>query len=133
MWFSLAVVAVFCVQITVYYLLSCITLTMFLVFPLIFNKQRFHASIEQTKSISEYSQGFLHKLLQESKILEDHVTTVNDFKMKSIDEFQKAYEVRCIQFLLEDYIFKVSDKCSLMFFRSSQSHMQRILLLVLLI
>ncbi|KAH7512183.1 hypothetical protein FEM48_Zijuj12G0063400 [Ziziphus jujuba var. spinosa] len=55
-------------------------------------RQRFHASIEQTKSISEYSQGFLHKLLQESKILEDHVTTVNDFKMKSIDEFQKAYE-----------------------------------------
>ncbi|KAF3441637.1 hypothetical protein FNV43_RR15552 [Rhamnella rubrinervis] len=55
-------------------------------------RQRFHASIEQTKDISEYSQGFLNKLLEESKKLEDHVTVVNDLKMKSIADFQKAYE-----------------------------------------
>ncbi|PRQ43996.1 putative plus-end-directed kinesin ATPase [Rosa chinensis] len=55
-------------------------------------KQKFHSSINQTKEISEYSQGFLHKLMEESKRLEDHVTNANDIKMKSISEFQKAYE-----------------------------------------
>ncbi|KAK9921316.1 hypothetical protein M0R45_029829 [Rubus argutus] len=55
-------------------------------------KQKFYSSIEQTKEISEYSQGFLHKLMEESKSLEDHVTNANDIKMKSIAEFQKAYE-----------------------------------------
>lgn len=62
--------------------------------------QRFDASVEQTKDISEYSQGFLHKLLEESKRLEDHVNVVNDLKMKSIADFQKAYEVRCMNFLV---------------------------------
>ncbi|CAL9025903.1 unnamed protein product, partial [Prunus brigantina] len=55
-------------------------------------KQRFHSSIKQTMDISEYSQGFLHKLLEESKRLEDHVTQTSDIKMNSIAEFQKAYE-----------------------------------------
>lgn len=55
-------------------------------------KQKFDSSSEQTKEISEYSQGFLHKLMEESKRLEDHVTNANDIKMKSISEFQKAYE-----------------------------------------
>lgn len=31
--------------------------------------------------------------MEESKRLEDHVTNANDIKMKSIAEFQKAYEV----------------------------------------
>ncbi|XP_021819900.1 kinesin-like protein KIN-5C [Prunus avium] len=55
-------------------------------------KQRFHSSIKQTKDISEYSQGFLHKLLEESKRFEDHVVQTSDIKMNSIAEFQKAYE-----------------------------------------
>ncbi|KAM2893222.1 hypothetical protein FF1_008605 [Malus domestica] len=55
-------------------------------------KQRFNSSIEQIKDISEYSQGFLHKLLEESKRLEDHVGQTNDIKLNSIAEFQKAYE-----------------------------------------
>ncbi|XP_004303542.1 PREDICTED: 125 kDa kinesin-related protein isoform X2 [Fragaria vesca subsp. vesca] len=55
-------------------------------------KQKFHDSINQTKEISEYSQGFLHKLMEESRRLEDHVTNANDIKMKSIAEFQKAYD-----------------------------------------
>ncbi|KAM2565365.1 hypothetical protein TB1_008008 [Malus domestica] len=55
-------------------------------------KQRFNLSIKQIKDISEYSQGFLHKLLEESKRLEDHVGQTNDIKLNSIAEFQKAYE-----------------------------------------
>ncbi|KAM1093466.1 hypothetical protein ACFX13_008711 [Malus domestica] len=55
-------------------------------------KQRFNSSIKQIKDISEYSQGFLHKLLEESKRLEDHVGQTNDIKLNSIAEFQKAYE-----------------------------------------
>ncbi|KAM2878321.1 hypothetical protein FF1_013940 [Malus domestica] len=55
-------------------------------------KQRFTSSIKQTQDISEYSQGFLHKLLEESKRLEDHVGQTNDITRNSIAEFQKAYE-----------------------------------------
>ncbi|TQE00172.1 hypothetical protein C1H46_014184 [Malus baccata] len=55
-------------------------------------KQRFNSSIKQTQDISEYSQGFLHKLLEESKRLEDHVGQTNDITLNSIAEFQKAYE-----------------------------------------
>ncbi|XP_050383598.1 kinesin-like protein KIN-5C isoform X2 [Argentina anserina] len=54
-------------------------------------KQKFQSSINHTKEISEYSQGFLHKLMEESRRLDDHVTSVNDIKMKSIADFQKAY------------------------------------------
>lgn len=43
--------------------------------------------------------------MEESKRLEDHVTNANDIKMKSIAEFQKAYEVslysHCTYFLLQ--------------------------------
>ncbi|GMN39448.1 hypothetical protein TIFTF001_008676 [Ficus carica] len=55
-------------------------------------RQRFNATAEQLKDISECSQGFLRKLFDERKKLESHVVEVNETKMKTIAEFQKAYE-----------------------------------------
>ncbi|XP_024019672.1 kinesin-like protein KIN-5C [Morus notabilis] len=55
-------------------------------------RQRFNATAEQLKDISEYSQGFLQGLYDERKKLESHVTEVNETKMKTIADFQKAFE-----------------------------------------
>ncbi|CAN4117318.1 unnamed protein product [Withania somnifera] len=43
-------------------------------------------------NISEIIQGFFNKLLDESKRLETHATTVDEIQTKSIAEFEKAYE-----------------------------------------
>ncbi|KAJ7971578.1 Kinesin-like protein [Quillaja saponaria] len=55
-------------------------------------RQRFNVSIEQTRDISEYTEGFVDKLLEESKRLENFVTQADELQKKSIAEFQKAYE-----------------------------------------
>ncbi|KAK1562399.1 hypothetical protein Q3G72_011209 [Acer saccharum] len=55
-------------------------------------RQRFHAAIEQTKDISEYTNGFLQKLKEESKSLENFAVKADDIQMNNIAEFQKAYE-----------------------------------------
>ncbi|XP_062112736.1 kinesin-like protein KIN-5C [Humulus lupulus] len=55
-------------------------------------RQRFNTSVDQIKDISEYSQGYLQKLFDERKRLESHVSAVSEIKMKTIAEFQKAYE-----------------------------------------
>ncbi|XP_034695034.1 kinesin-like protein KIN-5C [Vitis riparia] len=55
-------------------------------------RQRFHASMEKTRGISEFTHGFLHNLLEESRKLENHATIAEETQMKSIAEFQKAYE-----------------------------------------
>ncbi|KAI6674070.1 hypothetical protein NL676_001976 [Syzygium grande] len=55
-------------------------------------RQRFNVSIEHTKDISEYTNGFLGKLIEESKNLEGHAAHIEEIQMKSIAEFQKAYE-----------------------------------------
>ena len=55
--------------------------------------QRFHVSMEKTRGISEFTHGFLHNLLEESRKLENHATIAEETQMKSIAEFQKAYEV----------------------------------------
>ncbi|XP_057949192.1 kinesin-like protein KIN-5C [Malania oleifera] len=55
-------------------------------------RQRFHLSIEHTRDISKYTDGFLHKLLEESGRLESHAGEADQIQMNSIDEFQKAYE-----------------------------------------
>lgn len=62
--------------------------------PLCLIHQRFSVSIEHTKDISEYTNGFLGKLIEESKNLEGHAAHIEEIQMKSIAEFQKAYEVR---------------------------------------
>ncbi|KAG5584002.1 hypothetical protein H5410_044436 [Solanum commersonii] len=55
-------------------------------------RQRFDDSTEHLTNISEIIQGFFDKLLEESKRLERHSTTADEIQMKSIAEFEKAYE-----------------------------------------
>ncbi|KAJ8532694.1 hypothetical protein K7X08_015583 [Anisodus acutangulus] len=55
-------------------------------------RQRFNDSTEHLTNISEIIQGFFDKLLDESKRLERHATTVDEIQTKSIAEFEKAYE-----------------------------------------
>ncbi|XP_044489949.1 kinesin-like protein KIN-5C [Mangifera indica] len=55
-------------------------------------RQRFLATIEKTKDISEYSSGFIQKLLEESKSLENYAVQADEVQIKSIADFQKAYE-----------------------------------------
>ncbi|XP_021892543.1 kinesin-like protein KIN-5C [Carica papaya] len=57
-------------------------------------RQRFHASIEQTRCMSEYTNGYLHKLLEESKKLENHAAQANEIQMQSLADFQKSYEAQ---------------------------------------
>lgn len=58
-------------------------------------QQRFQVTIERTKDIAEYTNGFLQKLLEESKSLENYAVQADENQMKSIADFQKAYEVWC--------------------------------------
>ncbi|KAJ4705284.1 Kinesin-like protein [Melia azedarach] len=55
-------------------------------------RQRFHATVEQTKDISEYTNEFVQKLIEESKSLDNHVAQADETQMKGIADFQKAYE-----------------------------------------
>ncbi|KAK3043529.1 hypothetical protein RJ639_002108 [Escallonia herrerae] len=55
-------------------------------------RQRFTDSIEHTTNISDFVHGFLHKLIEESKELENHATQVDEIQTKCISDFQKAYE-----------------------------------------
>ncbi|KAI8562998.1 hypothetical protein RHMOL_Rhmol03G0079800 [Rhododendron molle] len=55
-------------------------------------RQRFNISIEHSKNMSEFTNGFLHKLMEESGKLQIHVTEIDDIQSRSIVEFQKAYE-----------------------------------------
>ncbi|XP_009768589.1 kinesin-like protein KIN-5C [Nicotiana sylvestris] len=55
-------------------------------------RQRFNDSTEHLTNISEIIQGFFDKLLDESKRLEKHATTVDEIQTKCIAEFEKAYE-----------------------------------------
>ncbi|GAV82946.1 Kinesin domain-containing protein [Cephalotus follicularis] len=55
-------------------------------------RQRFNASVELMKDISNYTDEFLKKLLEESRTLQTHATQTDEIQMKSIAEFKKAYE-----------------------------------------
>ncbi|XP_022744590.1 kinesin-like protein KIN-5C [Durio zibethinus] len=55
-------------------------------------RQRFHVSIEQTKDISDYTNGILDKLSEESVRVQDHAVQAEEVQMKNIASFQKAYE-----------------------------------------
>ncbi|MBA0793451.1 hypothetical protein Gohar_017855, partial [Gossypium harknessii] len=55
-------------------------------------RQRFHASIEQTKNISDYTNGILDKLSEESVKVQNHAVQADEVQMKSIASFQKVYE-----------------------------------------
>ncbi|KAJ6316430.1 hypothetical protein OIU78_019674 [Salix suchowensis] len=55
-------------------------------------RQRFHVSSEQRKEVSEYMNGFLDKILEQCKSLENHAVQADAVQMKNIADFQKAYE-----------------------------------------
>ncbi|XP_022887250.1 kinesin-like protein KIN-5C [Olea europaea var. sylvestris] len=55
-------------------------------------RQRFTSSTENLMNTSETIHEFLDKLLEESKSFERHATKVDEIQLKSIAEFQKAYE-----------------------------------------
>ncbi|XWS43400.1 hypothetical protein CRYUN_Cryun16bG0100200 [Craigia yunnanensis] len=55
-------------------------------------RQRFHVSIEKTKDISDYTNGILDKLSEESVRVQNHGVQADEVQMKSIACFQKAYE-----------------------------------------
>ncbi|KAJ6870879.1 kinesin-like protein KIN-5C [Populus alba x Populus x berolinensis] len=55
-------------------------------------RQRFHVSSEQREEVSEYMNGFLDKILEQCKNLENHAVQADAVQMKNIDDFQKAYE-----------------------------------------
>ena len=56
-------------------------------------KKRFNVSAEQIKDISECTQEFVDKLLEEAKRLENFASEADEMQTKSIAEFKKAYEV----------------------------------------
>ncbi|KAH0721720.1 hypothetical protein KY284_006750 [Solanum tuberosum] len=55
-------------------------------------RQKFHDSTEHLANISEIIQGFFDKLVEESKKLERHASTVDEIQTKCIAEFEAAYE-----------------------------------------
>ncbi|CAH9063690.1 unnamed protein product [Cuscuta europaea] len=54
--------------------------------------QRFNTSTQHLTKISEDIQGFLDKIMYKSKSLGDHATKFEDNQLKSIAEFQRAFE-----------------------------------------
>lgn len=95
-------------------------------FPIV---QRFNDSTEHLTNISAIIQRFFDKLLDESKRLEKHATTVDEIQTKSIAEFEKAYEVYLWNPMQND-VFPLSLMIEFVFFRSNQNQMQRSLLLM---
>ncbi|CAH9127774.1 unnamed protein product [Cuscuta epithymum] len=55
-------------------------------------RQRFNTSTQHLTKISEDIQGFLDKIKYKSKSLGDHATKFEDNQIKSIAEFQRAFE-----------------------------------------
>ncbi|XP_052172781.1 kinesin-like protein KIN-5C [Diospyros lotus] len=55
-------------------------------------RERFNVSIEHFRNISEFTDGFIHMLSEESKKLQSHATHVDEMQATRIKEFQKAYE-----------------------------------------
>ncbi|KAG5243976.1 kinesin-related protein [Salix suchowensis] len=55
-------------------------------------RQRFLVSSEKRKEVSEYMSGFLDKILEQCKSLENHAVQADAIQMKNITDFQEAYE-----------------------------------------
>lgn len=79
-------------------------------------EKKFNVSIEQTRGISDYTQGLLENLLDESKRLENHAMRTDEIQMRSIAEFQKAYEVVQKRILLHNIYIYFFWETSLFFF-----------------
>ncbi|XP_060177032.1 kinesin-like protein KIN-5C [Lycium barbarum] len=55
-------------------------------------RQRFHDSTEHLTDISQIIQGFFDNLMEESKRLDRHASTVDEIQTKCIAEFEAAFE-----------------------------------------
>ncbi|KAJ6745954.1 125 KDA KINESIN-RELATED PROTEIN-LIKE [Salix koriyanagi] len=55
-------------------------------------RQRFLVSSDKRKEVSEYMSGFLDKILEQCKSLENHAVQADAIQMKNITDFQEAYE-----------------------------------------
>lgn len=55
--------------------------------------QRFNATVSRTKDTSTLMVGLIDKLVEEKNLLQLHSSEVHDTHVKSLDDFQKAYEV----------------------------------------
>ncbi|CAL0317032.1 unnamed protein product [Lupinus luteus] len=55
-------------------------------------RHRFNVSAEQISDISDCTQEFVDKLLEEAKRLDNFATEANEMQMKSIAKFKEAYE-----------------------------------------
>ncbi|OAY42946.2 kinesin-like protein KIN-5C [Manihot esculenta] len=55
-------------------------------------RQKFHVSGERIKEVSDFMNGFLEKLLEQSQGLQNDAAQADEIQLKSITDFQKAYE-----------------------------------------
>ncbi|XP_010520703.1 PREDICTED: kinesin-like protein KIN-5C [Tarenaya hassleriana] len=57
-------------------------------------RQKFQVTIEKTHEVAEYTKTFFQKLMEESKSAEDHAIQADETQIKSIIDFQKAYQAQ---------------------------------------
>ncbi|GMH30138.1 hypothetical protein Nepgr_031981 [Nepenthes gracilis] len=55
-------------------------------------RQRFNDSVEHMKQVSEFINGYLHKVTEELGLLGGYGSQVEEIQMKNLSEFQKAFE-----------------------------------------
>lgn len=55
--------------------------------------QRFSATVARTKETSTQMVGLIDKLLEEKNLLQLHSSEAHETHVKSLADFQKAYEV----------------------------------------
>lgn len=65
---------------------------------LCFEMQRFHDSIAHMKDIADFINVYLQKMTEESSKLGVHASQIEEIQIKSISEFQQAFEVGCSSF-----------------------------------
>ena len=62
--------------------------------------QSFQISLDRTKEMSTYIIGLFDKYLEENSKLHSHSNSTHEVQMKSIEEFQNAYKVSHLPFLI---------------------------------
>ena len=56
-------------------------------------KQSFSISLDRTKDMSSFILGLFEKYVEETSKLQNHTNQTHEAQVKSLEEFQKAYEV----------------------------------------
>lgn len=65
--------------------------------------QKFQVGLDRTKETSNFILGLLEKIGKGTKEFQNDSTLVHDAQVKSIADFQKAYEVHCLQHFMIQY------------------------------